>query len=339
MKYDFENSITISYGAIGDFCMLLYFLDRIHRGVPQMRTVVLATRNAEFLREMSSRYPFVEVVSAAPYALMKLFIQVVGRKNLFIIPPTFVDVPPFVSIIAVMLTAWHGMIAGFTGRARGPRYDLSVPFETKKLFYENLVALLRKLDISAEGTPTLSFAEDESVVSELGEGHVVLAPFASNPGKTLPMERWVALLRFLESRYPGREVVLVGGPADCRTAEWLIERSGHHHARAWCGAPFVTTATVIHTAACFIGADSGLTHVAGVLQVPSVVVDNVRAVTWLPSYNPHAVILVEPRECRCHGDKTGNCYREIGGIRYLRCMIDVPQERIENAITTILTHV
>jgi ADP-heptose:LPS heptosyltransferase len=146
-------------------------------------------------------------------------------------------------------------------------------------------------------------------------------------------------MRFLYEKYPDRNVVILGGPADAALAGAIIERSGHKGVLVRCGIPFAQTAAIIAHTSCFIGADSGLTHVAGVMAVPSVLIENRRTVMWLPYYNPNAVILVEPKNCICRGDKEGECYREVDGIAYLRCMIDIPQESIEESIVRrIETH-
>jgi ADP-heptose:LPS heptosyltransferase len=130
--------------------------------------------------------------------------------------------------------------------------------------------------------------------------------------------------------------VLIGGPQDREVALDFIRQADHTNAQVLCGEPFAKTAAVIARTACFVGVDSGLTHIAGVMHVPTVAIENLRTVMWLPRYNPNAVILTEAKNCLCSADRGRDCYYEIGGIRYLRCMIDIPQENIKKAITETL---
>ncbi len=335
MKRSFTNLFILSYGALGDFCILLYFLEHAHRGAPEARYVVLTTRGAPLLREMAAAYPFVEIVTISPLPLFILFLQTVFRKNIFIVPPTFFDVPAFVGRVAQLLTFFRGTVIGFSSRARTPKFDLTVPFNTKDLFYKNFAALLTTLELSSEDSLTITFFQDTSILSSLGEDYIVIAPFASNPSKSLPPKRWVDLLAFLGRNYTN-QVIILGAPSDKEAAGNLIQQSGHTNVQALCGLPFAQTAAIIAHTKCFIGIDSGLTHIAGVQGVRTVALEHRRAPMWWPSYNQNAIILVEPKNCLCDDDFGKDCYWIIDGIKYLRCLVDIPQERIEGIVSNIL---
>lgn len=335
MKKTFNTLYVVSYGAIGDFVMLLYFLERAHRANPTMHIVVLTTAKPALLTEMAAAYPFVAIKKITPYTFIETLWAGVKNKNFFLIPPTFVDVPLFITILARFATV-RGILAGFVGTARVPRLDLAIPFETKKLFYQNFSALLTRLGWPADGDLHVSFAQDVAILTELPKQYVAIEPAASNPGKTLSPARWAKLIRFIHTHYPQYGVVLLGGPGQTLVAEKVAQEGGG--AQVVCGIPFAQTIAVLRGAECFIGADSGLTHVAGALGIRSVIVDNLRAVTWLPTYNPHAVILTESKNCVCGGDKTGDCNYVIEGVSYLRCMWDVSDERIAEAVQQMISH-
>ena len=339
MKHSFNNLFVLSYGALGDFCVLLFFLDHVHRGASHARIVVVTTRNEKLLREMAAAYPFIEIERIVPLAIVKLFLQTLFKKNIFVVPPTFFDMPSFVGYLSRLLTLFRGTVIGFASKARAPKFDITIPFETRDQFYKNFVALLTTLGLPAEGTLSLTFIQDTSVLSTLGKGYIVLAPFASNPSKTLPPGRWVALLEFLHTKYPDKIVAILGGPHDKSAASQMVSQSKNTNARVLCGLPFAQTAAIIAHTPCFIGVDYGLTHVAGVQHVHTVAIENLRTVMWLPRYNPNAKILVEPKNCICDGERGRDCYWVIDGIQYSRCTVDIPQEKIEQAIIdTIETH-
>jgi ADP-heptose:LPS heptosyltransferase len=333
MARDFDRVTVIAYGAIGDFVMTLLLLERLHASLPGAPITVAATRNAPLLREMAAGYPFIEVASLDRRTALPLLLRSWAHRPLVIVPPTFTVTPRFIAWWA-RLASVRGKTAGLVGPQDSVALGTAVPFDPSKLFHENLSALLKAIDCLPIVDTRAQFAMDASAVPS--EPYIAVAPFASNPGKTLPLGRWADLLRFVSASYPALRVVLLGGPQDAAYAARLAGASGAGRVEVRCGAPFAQAAACIARSRCFIGPDSGLMHVAGALRVPSVAIENLRAVTWLPSYNPRAIILTAPEECLCGGDKTGNCYREIGGIRYLRCMIDVPQEEIYGAITGVL---
>lgn len=332
----FTTLFILSYGAVGDFCIHLFFLDRAHRANPHARYIVLATRNAPLLREMAVEYPFVEVRQITLRNVLILFLSTCLKKKVFVMPPSFFPVPRFAIFLAKLLTLYRGTLAGFTNKNSSLPLDITIEFNPTTLFYKNFSHMLVALGLPPDDSFTLSFAQDTSVLASLSKRYVAIAPFGSNVSKSLPPERWVALLEFLNKQYPEYAVALLGAPQDAETAAAFVARAEHTNAVVLCGVSFAKVAAVIAHSTCFVGIDSGLTHVAGVMQVVTVAIENLKTVTWLPQYNPNVVILVEPKDCLCRGDKTGECYREIDGIRYPRCMVDIPQPRIEKAITDIL---
>jgi len=335
MNKQYSTVLVISYGAIGDFVMLLYFLVALHaQQREKTRYIVLTTTNTKLLRDMAGAYDFVEIVPVTLRALAELWVQTGFKKNLVVIPPTFVDVPWFVRVIAKLFSI-QGACMGFIGRAKIPLVDLAVPFEVYAPIHESFDKALKSLGYTRQPEVLLQFPEDGALLKSLSKEYIVVAPFASNPGKSLPPERWQKLFLFLQNTYPEHDLVLIGGPADAKVAETYSAMGERVH--NYCGVPFAQVVSLLKHTKCFIGVDSGLTHVAGVMHVPSVIIDNLRAVTWLPTYNPKAIILTEKKHCVCNGDKTGgDCNYIINGVSYLRCMYDVSDERIADAIAETL---
>ena len=335
MQRPYNNLFLTSYGAIGDFVMHLPLLSGAHTTNPGMRIVVLTTRGAPLLREISAAYPFIRVVPLWSWEALLLWTRTVLQRNIYIIQPSFYPVPKKIAWVAKFFTL-GGVRAGYKGREWAPPYDISTPFNPQELFYTNLRRLFSTLGFENDENPRVSFIEDVSALQSIGSRYIVLAPFASNPGKTLPMHRWSLLLTFLADAYSSIPIAIVGGPTDVRDAEALLQSSAHPHGKVLCNLPFAQTAALLSHTALFIGADSGLTHCAGLLHVPSVLIENLRTVTWLPTYNPNAIILTEKKNCLCGGDKTGDCNYMIDGVSYLRCMYDVSDERIRTAVSDVL---
>lgn len=335
-----KNFLMLSYGTIGDFVLQLYVLESIHACAPKARIWCLATRNAEVLRVLAAPRPYLRVVPITLTSTILILLRTTLRSNIFFVPPTFT--PPAMRIRALirLLTLSTGVTVGFVGFRDRMHYTINVPFEMKRSIHENLHALLLAVGCTYHGSPHVMLREDASILKEIVTPYIAIAPFAGHPAKTLPEKRWVALLSYFQASHPGHMVVILGSPGDAESARHLVGKSGHNHTRVFCGEPFARVISLIKHTALFVGVDSGLTHVAGVLQTTSVIIGNLRNPAWLPTYNPEATILFESKNCQCRGDKTGRCIYEIDGKQYLRCMIDIPQERIyekiDNAI--LITH-
>lgn len=332
MHQRFTDLLFISYGSIGDFLMTLAFLREVHRAFPEFRLEVCATRNSALLRSIASRYPFVRVSSLNSLSFLRAFFFSF-KRSVVIMPATFGEVP-WKPLLFARIAALRGAVAGFTGLKTVVRYDLPVRFDTRKLFYQNLEQLLQNLGAEGGITPALLLPEDAHALALISKPYIALAPFAGNPKRSLPVSRWKSIMSVLALKYPEHHISILGAPEDEAVAKAL--GSAHPRAQICTGRPFLQTISFIKHASLFVGVDSGLTHIAGILGQKSVVVGNLSNPTWLPYYNPNATVLVEPRQCRCTGDKGGDCLYVIDGQEQYRCMADVSDERIFAAVQEAL---
>ncbi len=112
-------------------------------------------------------------------------------------------------------------------------------------------------------------------------GYGVLHPFASEPAKTWPAERFMEIAR----RLP--EPVFVAGPND--------DASAFQGFRVMRGAPLADVKNLIAGAQIFIGNDSGPAHIAAAFGVPVVAIFGAsNPVTWAP-WRTEARVLSSPQ--------------------------------------------
>jgi heptosyltransferase-2 len=90
----------------------------------------------------------------------------------------------------------------------------------------------------------------------LPDGAVVLHPGSGSPGKNWPPEAFAALARAL---LPGREVIVVEGPADREAAAPALSVPG---TRAVRGFPLRLLGALLGRSRLVVGNDSGVTHLA-----------------------------------------------------------------------------
>jgi ADP-heptose:LPS heptosyltransferase len=160
-------------------------------------------------------------------------------------------------------------------------------------------------------------AAADSLISEHGlDDFVVVAPTGGHSDlKQWPIERYSAVAQRLLDR--GQQVVVIGAPADAALFDQLSP-SVQQQATNLIGALSVMrSAAVLARASGFVGADSGMTHVAGALGIPTVGVFGPTCVhTFAPS-GDRAVVVSAGLSC-------GPCARGVNIDRCATCIFDAP---------------
>jgi ADP-heptose:LPS heptosyltransferase len=98
--------------------------------------------------------------------------------------------------------------------------------------------------------------------------HVVLAPIAGTARRNWPLENYRSLMEVLRSHYEGVRFSILGSTAD--ESEIATLASGEADVTLLCGLHFQELIERIAGAALFIGADSGMAHLAGAAGLPVV---------------------------------------------------------------------
>jgi heptosyltransferase-3 len=121
---------------------------------------------------------------------------------------------------------------------------------------------------------------------------VVAHPGAGGRGKRWSVEGFAQVLAPLCAR-PDLTVVLHEGPADADAAAALSARLGGD-ARLLRGLSLVELAGALAQAAAYLGNDSGVSHLAAAVGVPSVILFEQRSLAWRPWAAPADVVVVDP---------------------------------------------
>jgi ADP-heptose:LPS heptosyltransferase len=110
----------------------------------------------------------------------------------------------------------------------------------------------------------------------------VLHPAASQPDKTWPAARFLAVARHLRNDF-GLQPVFIGGPDD--------DLSPFHDYRTLAGSPLAHIKSLLLRAMLFVGNDSGPAHMAAAFGVPVVVLfGSSDPVIWAPWRTPAEVL-------------------------------------------------
>ncbi|MGI9213453.1 MAG: glycosyltransferase family 9 protein [Methylococcaceae bacterium] len=150
--------------------------------------------------------------------------------------------------------------------------------------------------------PQVSIAPDDTALAtQLLQAHgikhrpVVFAPFTTRPQKHWFRDRWLALAADL-SRTSQCRVILLGGPGDADEARHWAERGGDHLVNLVGQTRLGVAAALIAQARVLVGVDTGLTHLAMVLNIPTVALFGSTR-PYLTPHHPRASVLYQPMTC------------------------------------------
>ncbi len=325
-----KSILVIRPGGIGDAVLLAPALRALHKSYPGVSIDILAERR-----------------NAGAFALCP-GLRSVGRYD---VPAEFLSVLRSRYDIVIDTEQWHrlsavvarivraGIKIGFATNGRRRLFTHPMPYEQDDYETDSFMRLLTPLGISGAGKVGGSFlavpARDAESVDQLlgglkGRRYVALFPGASIAERRWGAERFASLAALLMQR--GIGVVVVGGESE-RADGRAVEAVG---GLSLCGRTgLAATAAVIGRSALLVSGDSGILHIAVGLGIPTVSLFGPgRAKKWAPRNGCHTVINKELpcSPCTTFG-YTPKCPENA------RCMADITEHEVENAVLEKISHV
>jgi ADP-heptose:LPS heptosyltransferase len=337
-----KQVIFLALGPIGEALMMLAVLAEVAAKNPDMQIRVLARRNAALIRALAAHYPsfYIDDISTTGSALRT--ITRMQKNTTIVIQPTFGTHTILIKGLAALWSLVPGVqTLGFRDHGWFAPYDVTRLCDFNSRYIDNIRMLLTDggIDTNPLGTaPLLSLSSRPPVEFALPtEPFIIIHAFASNDMRSLPPHRWKELVNVLNIRYPKARIVITGSEADRAKAQQWFGSEGTVFIACGLAMPEITY--LIEHAVLYIGVDTGITHLAGVLRKQSVVIGNNSNPLWLPTYNPNAQVLLATEHCTCDGKKGGECYVEEEGQRYYRCLYEITDATIYDAIDSVMKRV
>lgn len=335
----FDSLVFVSYGAIGEFLVSLAFVDAFKKVWPNARVYIATTRGKEFLSQFTKAYSHIEVIDLN----LKMFVTKAGMrilkgKTAVFVPPTFGSTPLHIKIMARFMGVMMGSY-NFGYKEKGTSsmlFDHVETFDLNLLQIENLMKFFPSLSIS---TPVyeMKYRYDTSTCEKPETPYVLLHPFGSHVKRSIPLSWIPQIVSIIKSIRPNLHIVISGGRDDVVKAEKIQTMLPKGLVEFRCGNNSVSSLVcMIEKAECYIGVDTGITHLAAMLSKKSLVLANASNPSWLPSYNKNVTILINRDNCTCTGDKGGKCEKEIDGDVYYRCLAEIKMETIEASLRNLL---
>ena len=332
--------VTVLFGPIGDAIMTAALFDDILSLDPEACFVVLARNNASMMRDIMRAYPQVDI-REIPGGLraLKVYAAMFARRCNFLALGVAGKYSLRIKVFFTLLALRPGnRVIGFNDRESGHQRRLWIHkiffFDPTHRTIDNFRMLLPPLfGERAEalfGTPPrVRLALQKPSGWSLAPGsYIAIHFFGSRVIRRLPPRRMIALLRELRKRYPRYTLVLTGSRDDRAAAEDLKREVPE--VELFIDKPLLEVGYVIEHAALYVGVDTGITHLAGVLQQKSIILSHSADPMWMPLYNPNARVLLNSARCTCW--TTGDCIVVEDGVQYRRCLVDISDSLILDSI-------
>jgi len=334
-----ENLFYLYGGSLGGFFPALFLIEnlRLNQEKAPVNYYIVTSRHKKILDELAAGYPFIKIIEFNKRHCLRslaLFIRKLPAVNYVATPPLF-DPPTFktAGFLGRLLTLLNRQSA-FRSKTIGPD-DRQNIFDLTKYIIRELGFVIKKEKPDFQFTPDATLLDNHQLAPQT---YIVVHPFAANPSRSLPVDRWRALLKHLTDNYQSK-IIISGGPNDKKAAD-LIVKDLSSQVEFGSSPKIINTvgqgnlqqrATLIDRALGYIGVDTGITHLACLLKKTSVIIGNLSNPCWLPTYNPKAKILFNKERCLCQGNKRGDCFVHYNGVNYFRCLFFIPQREIELA--------
>jgi hypothetical protein len=136
--------------------------------------------------------------------------------------------------------------------------------------------------------------------NELGSGYILLAPFSTDPARNWPASHWRRLAKMLVKQ--GHKVIAIHS----QLTDELVETFKGSGATYYWGADVDWVLSAIAHAAITVGNDSGIVHLAGLLDKPALAILSQMRPEFLFREAPSIRSIVPPTRCAgCHWQAEG----------------------------------
>ncbi len=276
-SHQFRSILVIHQGALGDFILALPALETLRKAYPQAELEIIG-------------YPgILQLVDQRFYAGRILSIEQRGLSSFFVrggpLDPSVSRLFGRFDLIALFGKDEEGTFVGNLQRVcRGPILHIrSFPTWGERIHLTD--HLLRQF--AQHGFPISvshprlhlkesdqdwgrKFWRSKGLTTEERSEAFVLHPGSGSRKKVWPLERFLILAKILQDRFNSK-ILIVLGPAEETETERVFEGMAPHSLIQAKGLSLLQLASVIKGCRVFIGNDSGISHLASALEVPTVV--------------------------------------------------------------------
>lgn len=273
-----QSVLVIHQGALGDLILALPALETVHKAFPQAKSVMMG-------------YPrILELVEKRFYAEEILSIDQKGMASFFVregsLDSTLSQFFKKFDLIVVFGKNGEGTVIGNLRRVcegRVLHIRSFPPWDEKVHLTDHLLKQFAQLGFPASGSnPRLylkeadrewarGFWKSKGVTLEERSKVAVLHPGSGSKKKVWPLDRFLDLAHTLQD-YLGSKILVVLGPAEGPEVQKAFEGMGSAAPILAKGLTLLQLASVMEGCRFFTGNDSGISHLAAAIGLPTVAI-------------------------------------------------------------------
>lgn len=329
-----KKALFIYGGAIGDTLLGIQLAHAIETAGADTKLTLLSTRASGFSRQVAEAagVHYQELPREKLLSWILLLRFALSPHAAIYLEPFQDKIPTWWKIIARMTTLMPGSVEAHCQSRSQP-----VPHRVHVVSYspqkDNLFEMIAQVPAAwgaAKMASPVPWLPKPQCSQTPERPYILFHFFAGAYRRSFPIEKVVPLLTAARKEFPQHEFILTCAHGEEVAATRMIE--GISDARIEISPSAEKLFCLLTQSSVCVGVASGVTHIAAHLKAPSVVLCNLSDPCWLPRYNPEVTMLSERANCKCNGDKTGDCGIETPSGLVYRCLYDISTERIVDAM-------
>jgi len=274
----FQRALVIRGGALGDFLLTLPVLHTL-RGETEYLEILAYPQFAQ----LAQKAGLVDAARSIEYGPLAAFFARGAVQD--------PELRGYFASFDVVLSYLYDPDDIFAGNLRdaGVRHLAVGPHRPSGHMHasDDLAAPLEELGILTVGrSATLAIQGDQP-----NDTLVAIHPGSGSAAKNWAPEKWLALAEDILSAGPRLRLAIIGGEADRAALEALAPLRENARAEFWENLPLSSLATRLAAARAYLGHDTGISHLAATLGVPSLVLFGpTDPAVWAPRQSNVAVL-------------------------------------------------
>ena len=329
-----RSMLVIHQGALGDFILALPSLEILRKAFPDARSVLMGY--PRILEIVESRFYAEEMLSIDQKGMASFFVQGGALDlNLSQFFKTF-------DLIVVFGKNGEGSLIENLNRICQEKIlpIHSFPHRDERIHLtDHLMRELSRYGFStSEGIPKLFLNEADrrwgkeywtgkGVTPQERAGMVIIHPGSGSKKKVWPLDRYLDLMKYLQRPLHSR-ILVVLGPAEGAEIRDVFKGSSGTPMMAR-GLSLIQLASVMEGCRLFIGNDSGVSHLAAALRIPTVAIFGpTDPKVWAPKGRNIAVVRREIPCSPCPQERFFQC-------QHFECLKGIEMEHVLEGIRRV----
>lgn len=333
MPRDVTRIGIMMFETVGDTLLAATIIASLRAALPGADVTVFASRgNAGALPLIEGVDRVVDVPLLRPLAAIRAVRSVAVD--------VMIDIgqwPRWYALLCVLSRSRHTIGFATAGHGRHYAFDTPVPHRRDVHEIDNFQALLAPFAAMVRMPPARALRPPTTLPAAFGRDipYIVCHPWAGgfNAGaREWPLDRWVDLIGRLRAR--GHSVLVSGGAADRQRAAALVVRCAPDASvRSIAGeCDLVTLAAVLANASAAVCVNTGIMHLAALLDVPLVALHGPTSRKRWGPVGTRAIALAPPAGTECEFLNLGFEYP----ARPVDCMRSISVDEVFRALESLL---